>query len=101
MSTPRAILALFTADDVVLQRKEIIALVAADPDRRNATDVALCQLVKRGRLFRITNGQYARVATAPPISISHPSKLADLEQRVAELEAQVAFLLKSFVAGAA
>jgi hypothetical protein len=91
MTCTASILALFPSDDVVLTRTEILARLGLPPLN---VDVALTHLVKRGRLFRIARAEYARTASAA-------TAVVRLERRVSELEAQVAFLLKSFVAGAA
>lgn len=90
MTIADRILALFVSDDTVLRPSEIIRRTSANEDSIYKT---LGRLVKRGRLFNIAHSQYARVATAVPVTSVKVQRIVELDRRVTELEQIVTRLL--------
>jgi len=78
----KEILTLFDNDEMVLSPSEIIGRTTANVETIRTT---LKRMTKRGELYRIKHGQYARSANAIP-RLGALDRLADLERRIFEIE---------------
>lgn len=89
MTCAKAILSLFSADDIVMRPSEIIRRTGRKED---SVRTQLTRLVAARKLFHIGHSQYARCEATLPIARMRADRVAALERRVDELESELSNL---------